>query len=186
MATPSELGVLGGGERLARVAWYVLSHTPVEITVRAALTMASGLEILGPASEQSVPLAAATAPPGRELGLVQAARAGRPWLNPRCLRWIAREIAAIGVWHQRHPGSFPVRLFDEEDLQLLLGLFPSFSGRGWRPTAAEIARAIWLLHEDYHGFDRSGEARGDVVTSATALSYGVPDFPTSWMDRMWA
>lgn len=171
MVTPSELGVVAPRKAAAWAAWCVLlkslQHGGDSVFVLLA-DMATRLDVTGSSGGISRNLADELAGWHRVgRGLVAAANAGRIWLNPRCLRWIFRELTAALYAAQR---DVPVNFeFEVQGAMFLEGYFPGvLNGRA--PSRSEVIAACWILHDSFHGADMTLDDP-DGLGMVTALGY---------------
>ena len=92
--SPTSIGLNESAETLASVAWWLLSQFDRERLAHALLNLGFRIDASGQDGPHSIDLAEMLA--DRWMighGLFHAALCGRTWLNPRCLRWIVRELA---------------------------------------------------------------------------------------------
>lgn len=167
--TPSVVGLSGSAAGFARAAWQVLLRAPIDLVVGLLLDLAFRLDVLGPHDGFATRLAADLARRHpRVLGLVPASSQGRMWLNPRCLRWIVRELAAA-VETVRAVGQCD--LPEEADAEFVLhDLFPKVID-GDSPHPQDLVLAVWLLHEGFSGFDTASTIESDPLGALTALGF---------------
>lgn len=186
MITPSTVGVPGAAPDMAHVAWRVLVQVDREALARILAAYAFRLEILNQGSELALDLAEQLQlPPGLHPPLIAEIRAGRPFLDPRCLRWILQELAVAATirgWGPQLDAPEPV---DTESVHLLEHvLFPHTLRAGIPPPHAEILRAIWLLHDGFQHDKTPGTTKLDNVLSITAsLGFGHRQ-RDRWFDRL--
>jgi hypothetical protein len=169
--TPSSLGVRHPPAALSAAAWFVLTRSPSG-TIPALSDVAFRLDVEGHNSRVNIVVGAALADrPPVGLGLLAAALAHRVWMNPQCLRWAIREVAAATACV--HDGQ---RVGLRLDLPAQLVVDEFFPGilDGRPPTVADVWLAAWLVHEEFHGFDRDRDGDIDALTAFTALGFLTP------------
>jgi hypothetical protein len=106
-------------------------------------------------------------------GLRGAVSDGSPLLDPRCLRWIIRELAAAQVAGQAAGRSRrePAALAHETIARVL---FPvTLEANSWTFPFREVMRAIWLLHEGFQLGDNTAAEADRPMSILAAYSYGV-------------
>lgn len=155
------------------VAWFALFTAPTETVAATLADVALRLDIEGPRGDTAAALADLLAErwhAGR--GAVQASKCGDVWINPRCLRWLVREIAAYSSYAADGHGDG--RVATSEHRLLAAELFPHLGLFGDGPEReadiADVAMAAWLLHYDYSGFGVGGGPRPfDALAALTAV-----------------
>lgn len=174
LATPTNLGVCTPADVLSRVAWWVLCQAPIEQVIRVCLGLALRLDVLGHGLEWEADLAADVSGRMRHgVGLVAAARGGRSWLNPRCLRWIARELAAAHVAKGEEQYAHSITWAQSETLALT-ELFPDMVLERRAPGPEDLVKACWLLGEVYE-VDEGPETGEEAVGWLARLMYSPPN-----------
>jgi hypothetical protein len=172
--TPCALGLPFDAADLAVVAWAALARCPIHQLVRVLAVWAFCADVLGPGSEPERALAELLDLPGElQARLRGAVSDGSPLLDPRCLRWIIRELAAAQVAGQAAGRSRwePPDLAHEAIARLL---FPvTLQANSSAVPFREVLRAVWLLHEGFQlGHDTIAEADRPMSIVA-AYTYGV-------------
>ncbi len=120
---PSALGMKGSAASFSNVAWFVLTRLTAEATAKVLLDLGFQLDVVGARGTLNAQLASHVArrwPIGQ--GLIQVAKLGKIWLNPRCLRWVVRELAAASAASRR--GSDVSVNVDAEAHLLAMEWFP--------------------------------------------------------------
>ena len=172
VVTPGSLGLGFSPEAMAEAAWWVLASTPhrhdaQKMLFEAAFRLdADNSSVL---SERMAGLVAARWRIGA--GLCSAAAVNRCWLNPRCLRWIGRELAAAQA-AVRSDIDVQVTLSVEAQFALT-AMFPHVV-EGRTVDASDVLMASWMLHDTYSGADDWDVEGDDVLGHLSALTYASP------------
>jgi hypothetical protein len=183
--SPSSVGLAGTTRDWARMAWSVLTTAQLESLCASLANLACILEREGFAGRSELLLLdSATLPLHIRLELSREVRAGRPWLDPRCLRWIVRELCA----------ALAAAPFDHEepDPDLMRAIFPMTHASGAAPVREQLT-AVWLLHEDFSpgGHKLDDQAIREfalTVTTVAAIDTRLPGAslkPLSRAQRVW-
>ncbi len=172
--TPGELGLPFDVADLDAVAWAVLRRCPVSALVEVLAWLAFGVDILGSPGLLDRAIAELLGLPGQlQARLRGAVHHGSPLLDPRCLRWIIRELAAAKATRQaagQEPWE-PATLAQEAIARVL---FPITLGTGAAPLRAEeVLRAVWLLHEGFELGDDTAAEADRAMSMVAAITYGV-------------
>jgi hypothetical protein len=172
--TPHALGLPFDAADLADVAWAALARCPVHQLVRVLAVWAFCADVLGPGSQPERALAELLDLPGDlQPRLRGAVSDGGPLLDPRCLRWIIRELAAAQVAGQAAgwSGWEPADLAHEVIARVL---FPvTLQANSSAVPFREVLRAVWLLHE---GFQLGDDTTAEVdrpMSIVAAYTYGI-------------
>jgi hypothetical protein len=148
--TPHALGLPFDAADLAAVAWAALARCPVHQLVRVLAVLAFRADVLGPGSQPERALAELLDLPGDLQPRLRAAvNTGSPLLDPRCLRWIIRELAAARVAGQAAGRSRwePAGLAHEAIARVLFPVTLQANSSAF--PFGEVLRAVWLLHEGF-------------------------------------
>jgi hypothetical protein len=172
--TPGLLGVPFGVADLDAVAWAVLRRCPLSALVEMLAELAFAVDILGSPGLVDRAIAERLGLPGElQAGLRGAAHHGSPLLDPRCLRWIIRELAAAKAAGQ-NGGPEPWEPAGLAQEAIARVLFPIILGTGGaRLRFEEVLRAVWLLHE---GFELGGDTAAEAdraMSIVAAYTFGV-------------
>jgi hypothetical protein len=181
MVTPSQLDVTGPSTSLSTVAWLVLLRSigDGDESFRQLADLAFRLEVVGLGHSVSVDLAQAIAGRWRiGRGLVAAAESGRPWLNPRCIRWIIRELAVAAAAAER--GSDRGLIVGMEEAATAATWFPRVFLQEAKPDPLDVLMACWFLHEHFHGADLDANDVNGVMAMMTALGFANGSWTTSF------
>jgi hypothetical protein len=172
--TPRALGLPFEAADLAAVAWAALERCSVHQLVRVLAGLAFRADVLGPGSDLERALAELLELPGDlQPRLRGAVSDGSPLLDPRCLRWIIRELAAAQVAGQAAGRSRwePAILAHEAIARLL---FPvTLQANSSASPVAEVLRAVWLLHEGFQLGDATAAEADRPMSLVAAYTYGV-------------
>jgi hypothetical protein len=172
--TPRALGLPFEAADLAAVAWAALARCPAHQLVRVLAGLAFRADVLGPGSDLERALAELLELPGDlQPRLRGAVSTGSPLLDPRCLRWIIRELAAAQVAGQAAGRSRwePAILAHEAIARVLFPVTLQANSSAF--PFQEVLRAVWLLHEGFQlGDDTTAEADRPMSLVA-AYTYGV-------------
>jgi hypothetical protein len=184
--TPRALGLAFDAADLAAVAWAALARCPVQALVEALAALAFRADILGPGSELERALVELLDLPGDlQARLRGVVRNGSPLLDPRCLRWIIRELAAAQVagqaagWSQWEPATLAHKAIARV-------LFPLTLDTGAAvPPAQEVLRAVWLLHEGFELGDDTAADADQPLSMVAAYTFAVhrPAAMLRFLDR---
>jgi hypothetical protein len=168
------LGVPFDVADLDAVAWVVLRRCPVQALVEVLAGLAFGVDILGSPGLLDRAVAELLDLPGElQARLRGAVHHGSPLLDPRCVRWIIRELAAAKAAGQDAGGEpwEPATLAQETIARVL---FPITLGTGAAPLRAEeVLRAVWLLHEGFQLGDDTAAEADRPMSMVAAITYGV-------------
>ena len=170
--TPSSIGMVSPpAAALDGVAWRVLAAADQETLALDMSMLAFLLETAGPTSAYDVGLALGLSlAPAAEGRLLAEIGGGRPAFDPRCLRWIVRELAAFAVVGRRAVSSS--NTFSDE--VIARAFFSRCLGLNVAPSSTEVLRAVWFLHERFLLGERdSGDAASVVLSATAAASFGV-------------
>ena len=172
--TPGLLGLPFDVADLDAIAWAVLCRWPAEALVRLLAWLAFRMDILGPPSLLDRFAAELLGLPGElQTRLRGEVAGGSPLLDPRCLRWIIRELAAANATGQTtDPQPWePAGLAQEAIARVL---FPTTIGTGGTPPRLEEAlRAVWLLHEGFELGDDTAAEADRAMSMVAAYTFGV-------------
>lgn len=181
-ASPNDVGVPIDPSALSSCAWRVLSRVRPEQVVGLALGIALRMDVYGPASRiEKALLPTLRLPEIYERRLWAELAAGRPFLSPQALRWIAREVCAwsaagrpesTAATPRREPEAYAAEVF-----------FTRTLCAGRMPSETDILRAFWLLHEGFHGPDVEATDDGYSLAVSAALSFGLRQRP-GWVKRL--
>ena len=172
--SPSSIGVQVSPEALSQTAWWILVQGNAEAVPSFLLDVSFRLDVTGADNELNVRFAELISRRWKVgVGLVNAARVGRVWMNPRCLRWIVRELAAA-LAAARHGSPAALRLGVEA--QLFANMFFGHVVEGGTVDHADVLAACWLLHEQFHGMsERQGIGDPfDPLSAMSALGFSTP------------
>jgi len=172
--TPGELGLPFDAADLDAVAWAVLRRSPLSALVEVLAWLAFGVDILGSPGLLDRAVAELLGLPGElQARLRGTVHHGSPLLDPRCVRWIIRELAAAKATRQaagQEPWE-PATLAQEAIARVL---FPITLGSGVAPLRAEeVLRAVWLLHEGFQLGDDTAAEADRAMSMVAAITYGV-------------
>lgn len=176
---PLELGVDASTTSLSAVAWWVLAHAAArgQATIKGLLHLSFDLDAEGATSTVSARVAASIAARWRiGTGLVVAAEAGRIWLNPRSLRWIARDLAAAAAAAATTSGADAEVSLDTAAQVLFRVWFPHLASGQAHADGTDVLMAAWFLQESFHGATQPEMVDGqeDLLGLLTALAYSAP------------
>lgn len=183
VVAPSTVDIPFSPGSMARVAWQVLLRVGVERVVKLALSVSFRSEVFGWRHPLAVTVVESiNLPPAFARKALAEVRTGRPFLNPRCLRWIAREIAA---WNQAGRPALDDSDANLEDELLATVFFARVLKGMGEPTDSELVKAFWFLQEGFHGAEiRDEDLSLDSVTSLiAALGFGIRQ-SHEWAQRM--
>jgi hypothetical protein len=172
--TPGEVGPLFVDVDTEAIAWAVLQRCPVQPLVALLAGLAFRSDIQGWAGPLDQAAAALLDLPGELQARVRSTVCGgRPIVDPRCLRWIIRELAAatvMGRWSA--PPSFePTSLAHEVVTRLL---FPATLQAGRAiPPVNEVVRAVWLLHESFTLGQEATDELDRVMSILATYTFGL-------------
>ena len=136
--------------------------------------MAFGVDILGSPGLLDRAVAELLGLPGElQARLRGTVHHGSPLLDPRCVRWIIRELAAAKATGQAAgPEPWEPATLAQEVIARVL--FPITLGTGAAPLRAEeVLRAVWLLHEGFQLGDDTAAAADRAMSIVAAITYGV-------------
>jgi hypothetical protein len=172
--TPGEVSALFDTADVDMVAWAVLRRCPVQGLVALLAGWAFRGDILGWAGLLDQSAAALLGLPAELQAHVHpAVRGERPLLDPRCVRWILREVAAAtvtGEW-SAPPSWRPAGLAQEAIARLL---FPAtLEVQVAVPPGVEILRAVWLLHENFTLGQDPADLVDRVMSIMATYTYGL-------------
>ncbi len=172
--TPGELGLPFDVTDLDAVAWVVLRRCPVSALVEVLAWLAFGVDILGSPGLLDRAIAELLGLPGElQARLRGAVHHGSPLLDPRCVRWIIRELAvakAAGQAAGREPCE-PATLAQEAIARVLFPITLGTSGA--RLRFEEVLRAVWLLHEGFELGDDTAAEADRAMSMVAAITFGV-------------
>jgi hypothetical protein len=172
--TPRALGLAFDEADLAAVAWAALARCPIHDLVEVLAALAFRADILGPAGEPECALAELLdLPDYLQARLGAEVRNGSPLLDPRCLRWIIRELAAAQVTEQAAARSQwqPVTLAHQAIARVLFPI--TLEAGATVPPFKEVLRAVWLLHERFQLGDDTVADADQPLSMVAAYTYGV-------------
>jgi hypothetical protein len=172
--TPGLLGLPFDLADLDAVAWALLRRCPLSALVEVLAGLAFGVDILGSPGLLDRAVAELLGLPGElQARLRGAVHHGSPLLDPRCVRWIIRELAAAKATRQNaRPEPWEPATLAQEVIARLL--FPITLGTGGvRRRFEEVLRAVWVLHEGFElGDDTTAEA-DRAMSMVAAYTFGV-------------
>jgi hypothetical protein len=172
--TPGLLGLPFDLADLDAVAWALLRRCPLSALVEVLAGLAFGVDILGSPGLLDRAVAELLGLPGElQARLRGAVHHGSPLLDPRCVRWIIRELAAAKATRQNaRPEPWEPATLAQEAIARLL--FPITLGTGGvRRRFEEVLRAVWVLHEGFElGDDTTAEA-DRAMSMVAAYTFGV-------------
>lgn len=170
---PEQLGVDATPEALQQVAWWVLFDATAagEGVIKDLFDIAVRLEITGLGGAASIALASRLAERWRiGQGLVAAARSGNCWLNPRALRWLAKDLAAARSVGAR---DFEIEVEMNGEAQIVYqAWFPHLASRQRALDVCDVTMAAWFLQGAFHGTDHvPAGPDGDMLGLLSAIGY---------------
>ena len=170
VCTPGETGLAFSPEEQASVGWGVLARSNKAAAVSALAWLACRAEVnrRDPLVIDLVKQMRLPAPYGGRL--LAAARGGQPVFDPKALRWMIAELVAAEPSEMESRAGWTPTGHSGADL-LASAWFPWLRSPSGRPTAPDVLRAIWLLHEDFHGAEGSFTDPDGVLAGVTALGY---------------
>jgi hypothetical protein len=171
--TPGELGLPFGVADLDAVAWAVLRRCPVSALVEMLAGLAFGVDILGSPGLLDRAIAELLGLPGElQARLRGTVHHGSPLLDPRCVRWIIRELAVAKATRQNAgPEPWEPATLAQEAIARVL--FPTSLGTGVVPLRAEeVLRAVWL-HEGFQLREDTAAEADRAMSMVAAITYGV-------------
>lgn len=181
-ASPSDIGVGVASPATSRCAWRVLERVRPEDLVAYLLALALHLDVFGPASHVEAGLLPQLGlSPYYEARLRAELRTQRPFFDPSALRWIVREICAWSV-EQQEASQGPQT---EAESIATDAFFARVLRANAPPTLPDVLRAVWFLHQDFHGaaVDHSDEGLDYVLALTGALSFGLRQ-RAGWVNRL--
>jgi hypothetical protein len=172
--TPGLLDLRFDVDDLDAVAWAVLRRCPVQGLVRLLAWLAFRMDILGSPSLLDCAVAELLGLPSElQVRLRGEVAGGSPLLDPRCVRWVIRELAVAKATGQAAGQELwePATLAQEAIARVL---FPITLGTGGaRPRFEEVLRAVWLLHEGFELGDDTAAEADQAMSMVAAYTFGV-------------
>jgi hypothetical protein len=169
--TLEDLGEAIPTEVVAAVAWWVLARVDRVAVLAWLAELALVVEVAGRDRAAMEAIATTVGLPSMLAGhLVAHVRSGRPLFHPRAVLWILRELAAADPEELAGRASWrPLASCSSsyDPSVTAHSLFPGVA-RGGAPDDADLARAVWLLQQGFHGFDIADDDLPDRLASMSA------------------
>ena len=182
VCTPHETGLAISPTEQSEVGWAVLARANKVNAIEVLALLACRLEIVG-RDPFVVGLVEQMGLPAPYYGrLLAAARGGQPVFDPKALRWMIAELVAAEQSELEARANWTPAGHSGADL-LASAWFPWLRSPTGRPTTADVLRAIWLLHEDFHGAEGSFTDPDGVLAGITALGYATAQ-EGSWLPKL--
>ena len=182
VCTPGDTGVAFSPREQAEVGWAVLARANKVAAIDLLAWLACRIEVSrrDPVLIDLVKQMDLPAPHGGRL--LGAARGGEPVFDPKALRWMIAELVAADQSELDVRASWTPTGSSGADL-LASAWFPWLRSPTGRPTMGDVLRAIWLLHEDFHGSEASFTDPDGILAGITALGYSTPQ-EGGWLPKL--
>lgn len=181
-ATPGATGSLFTPAEHAAVAWAVLARA--ERVEAVALLAWIACLIENSRRDPRIPelLIGIMAPPEPHTGrLLAATRGSQHLFDPKALRWIIAELAAVDTTELEARAVWEPVDSTGEDL-LASAWFPWLRSSR-RASVRDVLMATWLLHDDFHGAEATFKDPDGILAGITALGYATAQ-EGAWLPKL--